>query len=148
VRHLGPTAPSTIFVFVVALHAPDGGIVHSELVAASVEAELGERQVRDVIAERFRATIERIGLAHRSVAASLERRERDIASVIPEAATQLVQAGLFDRRAVKAADERRRQIGGRLADARERIDALGTSGQLTTSIDLRAKLTLAVRSRP
>jgi superfamily II DNA or RNA helicase len=147
-RHLGPTAPSTIFVFVVALHAPDGCVVHSELVPASVAAEVGERQVHDVIAERFRAAIERVGDAHRAVAASLERRERDIASVIPEAATQLVQAGLFDRRAVKAADERRRQIGGRLADARERIDALGTSGQLTTSIDLRAKLTLAVRSRP
>ena len=148
VQHRVAAAASTILVFAVALHTSDGGIVHSELVPASVEADVGEGQVRDVIAERLRATIERIRDAHRAVAARLDRRERDIASVIPEAASQLVQAGLFDRRAVRTADARRRAMGGLLAEAEERIDALGASAQLTTSIELLAKLSMVSRRRP
>jgi superfamily II DNA or RNA helicase len=148
VRHLVATAPSTILVFAVALQTPDGGIVHSELVPARVEAEVGEGQVRDVIAGRVREVIARIGDAHQGVAARLGRRERDIASVIPEAARQLLQPGLFDRRAVRAADATRRAIGALVAEAEERIDALGASAQLTMSIELLAKLSMASRRRP
>lgn len=148
VRHLVATAPSTILVFAVALQTSDGGIVHSELVPARVEAEVGERQARDVIAERLRDAIERIGDAHQAVAARLDRRERDIASVIPETARQLLQPGLFDRRAVRVADATRRVIGALVAEAEERIDALCASAQLMTSIELLAKLSIASRRQP
>ena len=148
VRHLVAAAPVTILVFIVTLQTPDGGVVHSELVPVRVETDVGDGQVRNVVAARLRDAIERIGGAHRAASRRLDRRERDIASVFPGAARQLVQPGLFDRRALRAAEAARRAIGALVTEAEDRIDALGASAKLTTSIELLAKLSMASRRRP
>jgi hypothetical protein len=67
--------------------------------------------------------------------------------MIPETPKQLLQPGLFDRRAVRAAEVTRRAIGALVADAEERIDGLAASAALTMSIELLAKLSMA-RHRP
>jgi hypothetical protein len=89
-----------------------------------------------------------IAAAHRTVTAALDRRECAIAAVVPAAARQLVQAGLFDRRAVRAADARRRAAGTRRADAQDRLHALRASDRLTVSFDVAAKLFVGCGPHP
>lgn len=71
---------------------------------------------------------------------ALERRERSLAVALPSAAGQLVQAGLFDRRALHADQIRRAEVGARVDASRERLWNLEGARQLCTTCDLIAVL--------
>jgi hypothetical protein len=71
---------------------------------------------------------------------SLERREKGIAAAAPSAAQQLVQAGLFDQRAIRAHAARSRSAGTLLDATEEQARLLVSSGTLTATCDLSAVL--------
>jgi hypothetical protein len=69
------------------------------------EAEPG---VRGSLAASQHGKLAALRRRFEQAARAVEQRERDIASARPSAARELVQAGLFERRALRAADARRR----------------------------------------
>jgi hypothetical protein len=71
---------------------------------------------------------------------ALERRERTIASALPSAAKVLVQAGLFDRRAMRSLRAKQRVSGVLLEATEDRLRALGRSGALVVAAELTAVL--------
>lgn len=78
--------------------------------------------------------------AHLRAIDALERRERSLAVALPSAAGQLVQAGLFDTRALHADRVRREDAGARGDASRERLRNLEGARQLSTTCDLIAVL--------
>jgi hypothetical protein len=78
--------------------------------------------------------------AHLEGIASLEGREDGIAGSASATARQLVQAGLFDRRAVRVHSSRRRAVGALLDESEHRRALLASQGRLTTTVDLVALL--------
>ena len=134
---------TTVYVFRVQLGTADGLIAHADLVPVVAAEGRSDEDVRLALAAMTRSRFDEVIEMHKAMAAALRRRERDIAAAAPSAASQLVQAGLFDRRAVRAADARRRAAGALLDDAGERIRALDAAERLTPSIELVAKLLIA-----
>ena len=72
--------------------------------------------------------------------AALDCRERAIAAALPSAARELVQAGLFDRRAMRARAALRSTEKGLLDEANARVDARSAARELTLSLRLFALL--------
>jgi hypothetical protein len=71
---------------------------------------------------------------------ALERRERTIASALPSTARVLVQAGLFDRRAMSALEAKQHLSGVLLEASDDRLRALGRSKALVVTAELTAVL--------
>jgi superfamily II DNA or RNA helicase len=142
VRRLGSAGPSLVLVWRVSLHDADGYGIHEELVPVALSGGESEEQAREHLRRRLDGRLERIASAHQAATASLDRRERAIADLIPAAARQIVQAGLFDRRALKASAIRGRATSALLAESGNRIEALGTARHLTKSFEVAAKLVI------
>ncbi len=137
-----------VLVYTVRLRDADGQVVHAELVPVALSDGHDEVAAVTHLQHGLARRLGEIAGAHQSVAAALEQRERAIAAAIPGAARQVVQAGLFDRRAIRTADARRHAAGVLLAEADDRRDALHASRQLTASFDVRAKLVVGRAPHP
>jgi superfamily II DNA or RNA helicase len=149
----------TLLVYVLEARTADGGQVHGETAVfhirladsptpdpASIRswvnrilqgAEIAVRATLDTRVARLGVDIRR---AHASYCDELQRRERSIARARPSAARQLVQAGLFDRRALREASQRERRRAEALEESEARLDALPTTGDLIVGARLAAVL--------
>jgi len=154
-----------IRVYVLALTARDGTIVHSEFVA--LREPLGSRMpttaghLSDMIdvagntefnAEHFVPIIFRERIAHVTqqcsrASSALAERERVVALPISSAARLLVQGSLFDRRAVRASREQKRTTVAVLEETNLRIEAVMARATLAPSVRLAAVLLIEDRSR-
>jgi hypothetical protein len=81
------------------------------------------------------------------VADRLSEREQIVSSPLTSAATELVQAGLFDRRAIRASEEQRDRDTAATEEARQHLAVLESHRHLVPSLDLRAILLVDGRSR-
>jgi superfamily II DNA or RNA helicase len=98
----------------------------------------GAARVRQLAEDTMRS----LGPTIARAVTAARQREREIASAIPGAAQRLVQAGLFDRRALRAAAARR-ESAGLLRDEGQMIAAsLDAAERLSVSVDLRGILLL------
>jgi hypothetical protein len=158
-------AAGLIRVYVLALTARDGTVVHSELVA--LREPMGSRlpttarPLADMIdmagnaafnAELFVPIIFRERIAHliqqcSRASSALVDRERVVALPISSTARHLVQSSLFDRRAIRASREQKRTTAAVLEDANLRIEALMARAALAPSVRLAAVLLIEDRSR-
>jgi non-ribosomal peptide synthetase component E (peptide arylation enzyme) len=78
--------------------------------------------------------------SHAEAVDAMERRERTIASALPSMARVLVQAGLFDRRAVSALRVKQHVSGALLEASDERLRALDRTRALVVDAELTAVL--------
>ncbi|MEP6919007.1 MAG: C-terminal helicase domain-containing protein, partial [Acidobacteriota bacterium] len=165
VRGRGPAALFCVYTF--SLVAADGAIAHAEawVVRSShavLESPRTAREVREIVREflRSRELSTRLAVsehtAHRAGRAqdqcsrairSLEERERAIARTGTSVAQQLVQAGLFDQRALRAHHARAHTASTLRDAAEERMQSLDAGATLTASLDLSAVLVMPVRAR-
>lgn len=140
----------------VALTASSGQVTHGELIAlrdafavppaastcgAAREAldrwrRTREPLVRQVAADVSASRIDEVTALHEAAIASLERREAAMARARPSAARELVQPGLFDRRAVRAQQAGRQSAGALLEESDAQLASLERSRALTTSVEL------------
>lgn len=163
----GDLAPGVVCVYAFSLAGADGVAAHTQLIAVHLEARLHpvpstaggvRRLIGEFIASRERPMRQAAGNSVagaaglvaeqvRRAVSTLERRERGLAARMPSTARQLVQAGLFDRRAVRAHAD---QV--RIADAqREEVDrqlaALAAARRVGFTLDLQAVLLATDRTR-
>lgn len=147
IRRVRALRASLILIFGITLRDGTGEIVHAEHIPVALDTVRFEgdawRHVERVLAQRCSS----VGVAHRVVAAALRSREAAIATACPSASRRLVQAGLFDRRALKAADAWRRAAGNLLADVQDRMEALDAAGTLSGFVEVAAKLEVGPRQR-
>ena len=150
-------------IYELGLFATDGCMVHRDLRAVHFDFEtpqscrtfaalrtvlerfctVDERAVREQVQRRFLPDLAPVLLRCERAAASSAERERAILQSLPSAARQLVQAGLFDQRAIRASGARQHVSDTRRADAEERLDALAAARRLERSVHLRAVLLVA-----
>jgi superfamily II DNA or RNA helicase len=164
IRHARGLTPGIVAIFDVTLATPDGTAAHRELAAAHCEAAYAppkthadvraivslfraetEAMARGLLAERCTARLGRIASRWREAAATAAARERGILASLPSTATQLVQAGLFDQRAIRASTTRSHASALLVEEAARRIDASTTEAHLSMSVGLRAVLVIAGR---
>jgi hypothetical protein len=150
--------PGLIRVFVLTLTGRDGTTVHSELVAVQETARLQLPITREWLVDLMKtsagggkkgddsaltlfggrvATL--VQLCHK-MSSAVADREKVVALPTQFAARQLVQAGLFDRRAIRADQERERAAAAILEETDRRIQALDARLPLTPSLTLAALL--------
>lgn len=156
----GDLAPGVVCVYALSLISADNSVAHAELIAA--RAAMGvknvprtpndvrrfvhwfvaarEAAVDDGISRTAAARSAAISMDIRRAIDALERRERAIAVTLPSTAQQLVQAGLFDRRALLARAARTRAAGEQHLEIRRALDGLAGARDLSASLDLRAVL--------
>jgi len=160
VTALDGRSPRCVVIYRLTLRGAQGQLVHAELLpvaihpADPVDAPIAgdvRRAAMDVL-DRADASVRRqlrdhveniresVAAAHARAAAEMRARERAIASRVPSVARQLVQAGLFDRRAVRSADARRHVHDDLLEEAAERVNALDPSASLTDAFEAVAVL--------
>jgi hypothetical protein len=96
--------------------------------------------LRDAALAAHAGTIAVVSTTHADALDAMERRERAIASALPSTAKVLVQAGLFDRRALGALRARQRVSGALLEASDERLRSLGRTRALAAVADLTAVL--------
>lgn len=132
-----------LVVLALTIRSPHRGAVHSELIAVRFECDASiadvarlESAARLHIAARLRHTHEEIVRGHATVADAGRRREEIIASVLPETTRQLVQAGLFDRRSLRAANTRAGTGALLAAHIDERLRTLDVESPLGLMLDL------------
>ncbi len=166
-RRLRGIAPGIFAIYRIALTDSAGAIAHRELALAHCSLssrvfcttpaalrrlvsrfrESDEPAIPKLVRQHFAADLERISVRWQEAAASMTRREREIVECGSSAATQLVQAGLFDQRAVRASAARSHAAALQLEEAARRVDALVSSARLQESIDLCAVLVVTDGSR-
>lgn len=147
-------------VYSISLSTERGEMVHRELVAATLpqwrvpnsrSASLLRIVVREFVAVHESAlrsrvaelTLEQLAVAtraHEHLTDQVASRERAGAAVAPSVARELVQAGLFDERAVRARAHRQQAAGALLEESEQRTWSLRRSRALTPAIDLVAVL--------
>jgi superfamily II DNA or RNA helicase len=155
-----PRARGATCVYRMALSGEDGRAAHTELIAVhdpecaapsssrrraareALDAWLLAREpaVRTLLLAGLAERISRITTSHGAAVAALEEREAAIARAVPSAARELVQAGLFDSRAVRAHQARRRAAGTLLEESEQRLRSLGSAERLALTIDVAAVL--------
>jgi superfamily II DNA or RNA helicase len=148
-------APTTGAVCELALKDQGGLTVHSEIVATSISwrrtpvaASSAEvRSAARIVRERYegaivaaaedhcRRVIEDVCRQVQEVRTSIARRQRAMSEAVPTART-LVQAGLFDRRALRAAASRNAAAELMRTESDQRLLALADEGLLTVEIRL------------
>jgi superfamily II DNA or RNA helicase len=137
--------------------AADGTLVHSELVpvefdargsaqpldrarqiraAAARIADLYDPVARRLMKSRFVGVVDLTIARHTAAIEALGQREEAIAGGAPAAARQLVQPGLFDRRAVRLAASRQRVSAALRESANGRLALLRTRQCVSVSIEL------------
>lgn len=107
---------------------------------ASAFLEGRETELRAGILAAHASEIEANARMHARALQSEEERERSMAEALPSAASELVQAGLFDRRALKELEARRVAAHALLDGTRIRMGALKKDRTLETIVELTAIL--------
>ena len=156
-------ATGIALIFVLAILDGCASIIHTEPVAAHVPCAVpgSLRRAADIKrwAERLLHRVQPAAAAHvlelarqrigtarpecQRALAARRQREDDLSATLASAAVQLVQAGLFDRRAVRAVETRRRSTAALREQAERAIDGLENADRLTASVELRAILIIA-----
>jgi superfamily II DNA or RNA helicase len=155
--------PGFVRIFRLELTTSDGTCVHSELMcfhqplrATITRGKLVDfikTEARDtVVAERFLGLLlhEHIASLIQSLekaAAALADRERVVSLAAASAAQRMVQASLFDRRAVRADHERHRTMAAVLEDSERRIEAHHACSSVAPSLTLTALIVVEDRGR-
>jgi hypothetical protein len=150
-------------VYDVALIAANGSITHRELVAVHLDLAhsrscrtpaalrdllnrfLGadERHTRGLLQQRVAPYLAAVAARNEAAAAAIAERERAILRALPSAASRLVQAGLFDQRAIRASSARQQLSAARVTDAEWRLDAIRSASRVGQSITLCAAIVVA-----
>ena len=153
----GMLFPGIVAVYTLSLASRDGSLPHTEVIAFHERGFGRPRTPSDLraIVRSFSAraaSIEQAILARvdghlKEVAArcaraaeALAAREQAIATPRLSAARLLVQGGLFDQRAVRAADSRNRSAATLLEETQQHVDALMSRSHLTPALRLIAIL--------
>jgi superfamily II DNA or RNA helicase len=108
-------------------------------IAADFLMEHGS-SLRDAALAAHAGTIAVVRTTHADALDAMERRERAIASALPSTAKVLVQAGLFDRRALGALRAKQRVSGALLEASDERLQSLDRTRALVAAAELTAVL--------
>jgi hypothetical protein len=165
IRRTDTIAPGIYAFYAIALTTQEARWVHRELVVAHCELarsathrtraalrtlvnqfrQVDEPLVQAKVRDHYLAHLEDIAHNWSENAALLIDRERAILHALPSAATRLVQAGLFDQRAVRMSTTRSHLSASLLEEAGRRIDALSRSSNLEKSVQLCAFLVVATR---
>jgi len=155
--------PGLIRVFVLTLTGRDGTTVHSELVAVQESARLQLPITREWLEDLMRTQafggkgdmsmqalfggrIATLVQLFRKMSSAVADREKVIALPTQFAARQLVQAGLFDRRVIRADQERERAAAAIREETDQHIQALDARLPLTPSLTLTALLLVEDRA--
>jgi hypothetical protein len=161
----GRLPPGLLRIYRLALTGTSGTTVHSELVALHEATTLGRpisvqwlrhftrtASADTAIARRLLQTLLREHVADViqsciQTSSALAERERVVSLPSGSASQRLVQGGLFDRRAVRAAGERARAAAAIRAEADQRIEDLEARSRLTPSLTLTALAWVEDRGR-
>ena len=146
-RHL---AYGAFVVYELTLAGRDGSLVHREYAVAHVPdrkglGELDEPRVKRYLEQHWTSHLTDIRSRWAASTAAAVERERAIAASLPSAASQLVQAGLFDRREVRTSAARSCVAAELLHDSLRRIDALNARAPLQASVTVRGVLFAGTR---
>jgi superfamily II DNA or RNA helicase len=161
VRRRSSDLPSAIFcIYTISLTTEDGHVLDRQIACVSkpwpirtwprASAEV-RRLTTDFLRQHGPALRNAALMAHAGTRATvttthagalnaMERRERTIASAVPSTARVLVQAGLFDRRALKALRAKQRVSGALLEASDERLRSLDRTRALAVAAELTAVL--------
>ena len=149
-------APGIIWTYLLSVTAGDGSIVHTETVAVHEpwplaspvsEQRVGRRvarefmikrepALRDAIAASYAARLADMERTRERNRAALDRRARVISAALPGAASDLVQAGLFDQRAIRARAAMRSSGAALLDQAEAAVEARSAARCLSLSLRL------------
>jgi hypothetical protein len=110
---------------------------------SAADRVISARPVQAVLERALRDTAAGIAAHHQHAIDALARRERAISAPARSAARELVQAGLFDRRSIRAARRRHEATAALLDRASTAIETLSTARELTVDARPRAILFLA-----
>lgn len=139
-------------VYTICLSTPDGAAVYRHVAcarddwptntcrrtAADVRRLAGhfmkerEPALRAVVLAAHADEIDAAATTHALALDRMEQREHTIAGALPSTARELVQAGLFDRRALNALGARRRRSGARLEASRDHLSELVRTREVIT----------------
>jgi superfamily II DNA or RNA helicase len=153
-------ATGLALIFVLTIVDGCASIIHTEPVAAHVPCAAPESLRRAADIKRWAVRLlhrvqpaaaahvlelaqQRIGTAraeYQRALAARRQRENDLSETLASAAVQLVQAGLFDRRAVRAVETRQRSTTALREQAETAFERLENADRLTASVELRAIL--------
>jgi hypothetical protein len=102
--------------------------------------EQPESALHESLAHRLAQTIERVGSLRQAARTTVELREGRLRVAPPSAARQMIQAGLFDRRAVLGAARRRAARDAALHDVDARLERRERAEHLVGRTELAAAL--------
>jgi Helicase conserved C-terminal domain/SNF2-related domain len=157
--------PGGLYVCSLNLAAANGDIVHREVVVLHERCAVprlrtaGEVRVfalacrarfdaaHMALLNSFSDRIDRSGQSCLRVTEALSDREQLVSSPFTSTARQLVQSGLFDRRAIRTNEEQREREAAVQEDAQYRLAALEARRHLVSSLELRAILLVSGRSQ-
>ena len=126
------------------VHEPDDALSVARTPAAARRAirefvETREAAVRAALLVSMTSHIADVASAHAAVVEGSLRREHALIMQVPSA-RELVQSGLFDRRALRAHAGRQRAAAALVEASEERLESLASERTLRTAIDLSAIL--------
>jgi superfamily II DNA or RNA helicase len=157
--------PGFTCVYDFSLVTEDGTAAHTEIVPVHVAEDVAphpstpgamrqvvrgflesrERVVRELVAGHMGSRVADLERRHIRALTSLASRERSMTAALPSPSQQLVQAGLFDGRAIRAKAVRTASVAALLEAAGQRLASLSTSARLEARFDLRAILVTSKR---
>ncbi len=160
-------SPGLVCVYTVTLCTPAGATVYRQLVCVRVNTSgnptgrsstdvrctvrnflaESEPSVRAAVLAAQAGVLETATTAHRNALQPLASRDSTIRIQLASAARELVQVGLFDGRALKALETRRRFAAALLENSEERLSAIGHDMALEANIELTAVLAARRRIR-
>jgi hypothetical protein len=154
-----------VVVYDVTLVAADGRVVHRELVSARVDVPLlpfggtsatlqhalrrfrdvDEPRVRQYLQQRLTPRLTAIAARCARAASAAAAREHAILRALPSAATALVQAGLFDQRALRTLSARQQTSAAHHAETEYRLETIDNASRLEPALQWCATLLIAAR---
>jgi superfamily II DNA or RNA helicase len=154
------TGPTVTLVYSLTLVTSDARMVHSEPLVLRIAGEaidaigghsralaaveevirIAQPAIDTVFSSRFEALSREVVPKHAQLLASLREREIAISGDRLSTARQLVQPGLFDRRALRDAEARHSIRSERTADAGEVLSALARAETVSPAMKLEAAL--------
>ncbi len=152
--------PGLICVYTLTLSTERGDAVHTELAAVHEPCDgpidartpaASRRVIREFVEAREPAVraallvskeshLATVAASHGSRVEALQHRERALMLPTPADALELVQGGLFDRRALRAQADRTRAASALLEASEQRLESLASARTLTTVVELSAIL--------
>lgn len=162
----GKTPPGFTCIYAASLVGDDGALAHTQVIvvhapgepvrmprtAAEVRrlvrgfVESHGMAVHEAVSDTFADPADLVAAEVGRAVSSLEQRERSLVAAMPSAARQLVQAGLFDQRALRANAARGRAAAVQMDDAERQLEALAAAKRLAFKLDLRAVLVATSRA--